>query len=191
MRATAPEGPHMTPAFLILRDILLLRRGPQDLPYSTQLLTTAAAACVFAHALSALVLTNVDLETALVSAAFFVLLEPARVVHAAQSLRRLLQPVRTGRDGLFRLPFRVSRSRACRSVSSSRSSPRRPSEMPLVALLLLPVALACAIWQIAVNAHILRHSLDDVPMWTGVAMVLLWMLIAVVVVSLGGAQALA
>ncbi len=177
------------PSFLpILRDILLLRRGPQDLPYSTRLLTTAAAACVFAHTLSALVLTNVDLQTALASAVFFVLLS-LLALFALLSLRRLRNRFVQAATAFF----------GCHFVFTLASlplglvipiKPTQPEQMPLVALLLLPVAIAFAIWQIAVNAHILRHSLD-VPMWTGVAMVLLWMLIAVVVVSLGGAQALA
>ena len=36
----------MPSLLLTLRDILLLRRGPQDMPHSTQLLIAAAALCV-------------------------------------------------------------------------------------------------------------------------------------------------
>ena len=45
----------MPPFFLIFRDILLLRRGPQELPHSTQLLAAIAAGCVVVDGLEALV----------------------------------------------------------------------------------------------------------------------------------------
>jgi len=178
----------MTPAILILRDILLLRRGPQDLPYSTQLLTSAAAACVFAHTLSALSLTNVDIGTALASALFFVLLS-LFAFFALLSVRRLRNRFVQAATAFLGCHFVFTlASLPLGLVIPTKPTP--PEQMPSLALLLLPVALGCAIWQIAVNAHILRHSLD-VPMWTGVAMVLLWMLIALVIVGLGGAPALA
>ena len=42
----------MPPFVFLIRDICLLRRGPQDLPYSVSLLVAAAAACVLLADLS-------------------------------------------------------------------------------------------------------------------------------------------
>jgi hypothetical protein len=69
------------------------------------------------------------------------------------------------------------------------SKPTLPEQMPAGALLLAPITLAYLVWRIAVTAHIVRHSLD-ISMWAGVAMVLLWTLIAMIIVGLGGAPGL-
>jgi hypothetical protein len=178
----------MTPAILIIRDILLLRRGPQDLPYSTQLLTSTIAACVFAHTLSALSLTAADLGTALASAIFFVLLS-LLALFALLSLRRLRNRFVQAGTAFLGCHFVFTlMSIPLGLVIPTKSTP--PDQIPAFALVLMPVALGCAIWQLVVNAHILRHSLD-IPMWTGVAIVLLWTLIALVVVALSGGPALA
>ena len=178
----------MPPFLPILRDILLLRRGPQDLPYSTQLLTSIAAAGVVVQACAGAILLDASAAIVLLSAFVSVLLT-LLALNLLLGVRRLRNRFVQSATALLgcNLVFAII---SIPAVLILPAKPTAPEQMPLLALLFAPLALACAIWQIAVNAHILRHSLD-IPFWGGIAMVLLWAFIAAALASVGGAPALA
>ena len=178
----------MNSAFLILRDILLLRRGPQDLPYSTQLLTSAVAASIVVQAIAGAVLVNATATVIVVSAFISVglTLVALNLMLGIRRLRNRFIQTATALLGC-NLLFSIISIPAALILPTK---PTSPEQMPMLALLLAPLAFACAIWQLAVNAHILRHSLD-IPFWGGVAMVLLWVFVAAVLAGVSGASALA
>ena len=64
----------MPPVVEIFRDLVLLRRGPQDLPYSTQLLAVLAVACIVAQAIARTIPTPVGLGESFLSAVIETLL---------------------------------------------------------------------------------------------------------------------
>src|SRR5205807_994606 len=89
----------MPPVVEIFRDLVLLRRGPQDLPYSTQLLALLAGACIVVQAVARTIPAPVGLgesflssliETLLVLAALRLALRArdlsSRFVQAASGL---------------------------------------------------------------------------------------------------------
>ena len=177
----------MPPFFLIFRDILLLRRGPQDLPHSTQLLTTIAAACVVVQTVAATILVDQPATTLLVSALFSVLLTLI-ALNVMLGLRRLRNRFVQAAIALLgcNLVFTLI------GIPVATFLPTKPTaadQMPAISLLFAPLLLAFVIWQIAVNAHVLRHSLD-LPLWGGVAMVLLWVIIAAVLAGIAGSPAM-
>ena len=177
------------PNFLpILRDILLLRRGPQDLPYSTQLLTAVAVASAIVQSLAGAILLSAGGLLIVASAVFSVLLTmlALNVMLGIRRVRNRFVQTATAMLGCNLLFSLISIPAALILPTKPMTT---PEQVPFIALLLMPLAVACAIWQIAVNAHILRHSLD-LPFWGGVAMVLLWVFVAYVLAGLSGAQAI-
>ncbi len=177
----------MAPVVLIMRDILLLRRGPQDLPYSTQLLAAVAVAGVAVQALACAILLDVSALLVLFSACVSVSLT-LLALNLLLGMRKLRNRFVQSATALVtsNLLFTIINIPALLILPTK---PTSPEQMPLLALLLAPLVLACEIWQIAVSAHILRHTLD-IPTWMGVAIVLLWVFIAVVLTALSGGPAL-
>ena len=176
----------MPPLFLIFRDILLLRRGPQDLPHSPQLLAAIAAGCVVAQTFAAAMLVEQPATTLLVSALLSVLLTLI-AMNVMLGLRRLRNRFVQSATALLgcNLVFTLI---GIPIATFLPTKPTAPDQMPTIALLFAPLLLAYVIWQIAVNAHVLRHSLD-LPLWGGVAMVLLWVVLAAFLSGIAGAPA--
>ena len=162
----------------LIRDICLLRRGPQDLPYSAGLLAQVAALCVDRAA------RPWRCCAARRSAACW----PVRCcgwcsrwvrcnLHAEPA--RPAQPLRAGRRPRCSAAPWCSPCSVCRSRCSSANPPITPEQLTPLQLLLGLVSLPLLIWKIIVDAHVFRHSLD-VPFLAGIVIALLWIVAAMV-----------
>ena len=178
----------MPPFLQIFRDILLLRRGPQDLPYSTQLLTMVAVASVVMQAFVAAIRFHEASVVTLLSAILSVALTLG-ALNLMLGMRRLRNRFVQSATALIgcNLVFLVVNLPFALLFPTTIESADQPS---MIMLLLLPLGLASVIWQLAVNAHVLRHSLD-IPFSGGIAIVFSWAVIIAVLAYAGGAQALA
>jgi hypothetical protein len=156
-------------------DIGLLRRGPQDLPYSRPFMIGSLVLYVIAGFFFSQVAEPPALAM-LVSVASLVLL--VTLLRLALALRRHLERlVQTltafaGVDSLLTLiawPIWAWIHRA--------SEAEADFGFPLLVLFILIV------WSIAVYGHILRHALE-IPMAAGVGLAILYMVIAETVMSM-------
>jgi hypothetical protein len=173
----------MPPLFLIVRDILLLRRGPQDLPYAPQLLVVAAAVCVVAQIVIALLVHDVSVAAVVVGALLwlgFTLL----VLNLLLSLRDLRS----------RFVQMASALLCCTLVFTLLSAPvallagdvpTNTQAMTPLQLLLGTLSLPLLIWKLIVDAHIFRHSLN-LPFTGGLLIALLWISAAMLLRVLAG-----
>jgi hypothetical protein len=159
--------------FLVLRDICQLRRGPQDLPYSLQLLLVICAATLLLQLVVALGFgIGGDTFIAGVSG----LLLNLGVLYLLLSLRglgsRFVQTAMAWLGSAFffmllLLPVEFL-------IVDPSKPPAQPT--PLQGLLVL-AALAILAWKLVVDAHILRHSLN-LTFFGGMAVAVLWFVIA-------------
>lgn len=149
-------------------NLLLLRRGPRDLPASTPLLVAAAGASFgiefagLAHRTTAgLAFARAALDLALMAGAFSALLVLRGQSHRLrQTLSALL-----GVDALLSLPSAV----AVLSASGKEHD-------ELLAYLFLPILA----WSVLVNAHIVRSALE-VPMLNGVAIAMTFVVVVLLI----------
>jgi hypothetical protein len=159
----------------LLRDLLLMRRGPQDLPYSPPLL---AALCVLSvlvdHALAAAlveggaptlrVLFSLSVLVGLPALALAMANLSARWVQTATAL------VATGIVfSLFALPI----------VSGVGELPEDPSKLTRSQMVFAWLSMALLAWQVAVKGSIFRHALG-VPLRAGVLLAIAFFAIELV-----------
>lgn len=138
----------------LVRDLVFLRRGPQDLPYSQSLLALLIAAMLVLSAALATELKDISmartafsllLQLALTAVALRIGEKSERFVQTATALLSagivltlLLIPVLFGTDGMGHDPKEWTRAQH----------------------LSLMGALVFQFWDIAITGHILRHALD-------------------------------
>ncbi len=150
----------MPALLLILRDILFLRRGPQDLPYSPGLLAIAAAGCVLISQWAGSILMPQQTDTLLRVLAglllhlglLYVLLNALK--HQARFIQTALASLLV--DVLFTavvLPLLPV-------FEPFRRNPPTPDNVNGVAAIASLLLLALGIWRIVVDAHILRSALE-------------------------------
>lgn len=160
------------PAFLLaLRDIFLLRRGPQDMPYSSRLLAAVCGASVLLQLAIASVLAvpGSALGAGLIGLAFnlgvlYLLLNlrgvGSRFVQAALALTSCAIVF-----AILSVPI---------VLFAGGKPPTAETITPLQALLGL-LALPVVAWKLIVDAHILRHSLN-LPFAAGLLIALFWII---------------
>ncbi|MBS0515602.1 MAG: hypothetical protein JSS16_09025 [Proteobacteria bacterium] len=176
----------MPPVVAIFRDLVLLRRGPQDLPYSPQLLAAMAVACIIVQAVARTIpapaglgesFLSTLLETLLVLAALRLVLRlrdlGSRFVQAATAL--------VGCNLIFtliNLPVVLAFGKI--PLEAGRLVPEQvtPTQM-----LLSPLILALGIWQLAAIANVLRHSLN-LSFAGGIAVIFGWIALLSLLLSL-------
>lgn len=175
----------MSPVVEIFRNILLLRRGPQDLPYSTQLLGIVAAICV-AVQLPIAWMRDIGAGTVLISAALWLAF--------SLGLLRLLLVLR---DKSSRFVQSATAFLGCNAAFNVigipiallvGTPPQTPEQMTGAQVLAGLISLPLLIWKVAVDAHVFRHSLD-ISFGGGVAVALMWILAAFALASAAGAPA--
>lgn len=174
------------PAFVsILRDILLLRRGPQDMPYSPQLLATIGALGILVQLVVTLlrgqpagaVVLGATLWLAFTLGALRLILQLRgfgnRFVQAATTLLgcNLVFTV-------FAIPVALL----------AGEPPTSPEAMTPAQILAGLVSLPLLLWKIAVDAHVFRHSFD-IPFLSGIVVALLWIVAALALSGLGAPAA--
>lgn len=156
------------PSLLVtLRDILLLRRGPQDLPYSPILLLIVAAADLALQQWATALLpvehdqpARVVVEVALYLGLFYLLL------HALQRQARFVQAATASVcvDALTNalvLPLLSLMEPALRASAQPGATPETVAGamnggVALASLLFI----AIVVWRLVVNVHILRQTLE-------------------------------
>ncbi|MBN8886938.1 MAG: hypothetical protein J0I77_14550 [Rudaea sp.] len=167
------------------RDILLLRRGPQDLPYSTQLLVTVAALSIAAQ-LPVAWIREISVGMVLVGSAL-------ALAFSLGLLRLLL----TLRDKGSRFVQTATAFVGCDVAFKVMgipvallfgTPPQTAEQMTGAQMLAGLIALPLLIWKVMVDAHVFRHSLD-ISFGGGISVALMWILAAVALASLSGAPA--
>lgn len=171
--------------FLTIRDILLLRRGPQDLPYSTQLLTAVAALCVILQLAVALG-RDISVGAVIVGAALW-LAFTLGVLSFVLGLRGLRNRFVQSATALLSctLVFTVI---SIPIALLAGEPPTVPEQVTSLQILLGLISLPLLIWKILVDAHVFRHSFD-IPFLGGVAISLLWIIAAMLLSVVAGAPA--
>ncbi|HSX59323.1 MAG TPA: hypothetical protein VLF18_03885 [Tahibacter sp.] len=155
----------------ILRDILLLRRGPQDLPYSPALLTMAALAGLLVSQMAGVLLlpTQQDLFVRVAAALGLGLGLLYLLLHVLQRQARFVQ---TATASLFvdlvftaiTLPLLPLIEPALRVAAKQNSTPDDMAAVMnggVAAAVLLFVVIG--IWRILVDVHVLRQALEIRP----------------------------
>ncbi len=169
----------------IFRGILLLRRGPQDLPYSTQLLVSTAALGI-AVQLPVAWMREISAGTVLVSAALWLAF--------SLGLLRLLLMMRQKTN---RFVQAATAFLACNAVFNAigipiallvGDPPQTPEQMTGAQVLAGLISLPLLIWKVAVDAHVFRHSLD-ISFGSGIAVALMWIFATFALASLAGTPA--
>jgi len=155
----------------LLWDICRLRRGPQDLPYSPQLLGIACALHLFSQQVIVRVL-GVEQET--LGAGVLSLVFNLGVLY-------LLLNLRDKRSRFVQTALAII---CCAMIFSILLVPivlmfgTPPQSQAQVTPLHLPLAMAAlliVVWKLIVDGHILRHSLD-VPLISGIGIAVLWVI---------------
>lgn len=160
----------MRELLLILRDILALKRGPQDLPYAPNLTAVVVAVAVAIqlgiNAFSKRSLLEIAppiLVLNLFSIGVLYLLLHARQFNS-RFVQTLLAQALTGIVFMLLMAPLVG---MFGEITPQAPQTLRPGQALAVLLLL-----AAVIWKLCVEAHILRHALD-VPFFVGVLITIL------------------
>lgn len=172
--------------FQLIRDICLLRRGPQDLPYSIPLLAAVAAGCV-ALQLGVAIARNLPLNGVLAGAVLW-LLASLGALNLILNLRGLRNRFVQSATALLGCAF-VFTLLSVPIALLVGEPPITPEQMTPMQLLLGLVSLPLLIWKILVDAHVFRHTFD-VPFLSGVVIALLWIIGAMWLAAAAGGPAM-
>ena len=174
----------MSRLLYFLRDVIALRRGPQDAPYSPRQLVALCAATLLLQAAVARVL-KIEGET--LGAGVVGLAFTLGLLYLLLNLRKLtnrfVQTALTwlGVAMLFQLlslPI---------VLIAGGHPPSSPDQLTPVQALLGVISLPILIWKLIVDAHVLRHSLD-LPFVSGLVIAVCWIIAELILgVALVGA----
>jgi len=170
----------MPPFVFLIRDICLLRRGPQDLPYSVSLLVAAAAACVVLQ-LGIAVVRSAPLDGVLAGALLELMftLGALNIILTLRGLRNRFVQSATALLGCT-LAFILLNVPILLLIGEP---PATVEQLTSLQMLLVLVSLPLVVWKVLVDAHIFRHSFN-VPFLSGIVIALLWIIAGMVL--LGG-----
>jgi hypothetical protein len=173
----------MPPFFYLIRDICLLRRGPQDLPCSVPLLLSVAASCVLLQ-LGVAIARDVAVGAVLAGAALWLLLTLGALKHVLtqRGFRNRIVQAATALLGCA-LAFTLLSLPIALLVGEP---PASGDKMTPLQLLLGLVSLPLLVWKVMVDGHVFRHSFD-IPFLSGIVVALLWIIAAMALASVSGA----
>jgi hypothetical protein len=161
----------MLPWLYLLRDVCLLRRGPQDMPYSPPLL---AGVCALSLLLQLGIAHLLDVDGDALGAGLIGLglnLGLLYFLLLARGLRNRFVQAALALVGCA-IVFALLSLPIVLVTGVHPNTPQTVSPLEaLVALLALPIV----VWKLMVDAHILRHSLD-IPFLGGLVLALLWVI---------------
>jgi hypothetical protein len=171
----------------LLWDICRLRRGPQDLPYSSRLLL---GVCAFHLGLQWAISRVLDLEQDTLGAGALALAFNLGALYLLLTVRS--QGARFVQTALALVSCAIIFSVLSVPVSLMFGAPpQSQGEVTPFHLLLATAALLILAWKLIVDGHILRHSLN-VPFLSGVVIALLWFIAELALgAALGAAPATA
>ena len=166
----------------LLWDICRLRRGPQDLPYSPQLLLVV---CALFLVLQLAVSRILDAEQDSLGAGVLSLAFTLGVLYLLLNLRK--QSARFVQTALAIISCLIIFSVLLVSITLMiGTAPKSPAQVTPFQFLLATAALLVLAWKLIVDGHILRHSLN-VPFLFGVAIAVLWFIAEMALGSILGA----
>lgn len=169
----------MQPLLILLRDIVLLRRGPQDLPYSPRLLVTI---CVASVALQFVIGQILGIEGNTIFASLLGLSFNLGVLYVLLSLRGVRSRFVQSGSALLACALLFALVSLPVALLAGGKAPT-PETITTLQLLLGLVSLPIVIWKIVVDAHILRHSMN-LPFFGGLIIAIFWLMAEL---RLGGA----
>lgn len=144
----------------ILRDIVLMRRGPQDLPYSPTALGSVAAATVAVSGIANSLLGE-SVETAMVRTAALVALSLGLLYLVLLSQQRQARFNQTALANLLISAIFALLLLPVLAISGPLPAPGAPPDSitgtQMLSMLLIIIA---GLWKFAIDAHILRHALE-------------------------------
>ncbi|WP_257386273.1 hypothetical protein [Tahibacter caeni] len=153
----------MLSLLVTLRDILVLRRGPQDMPYSPVLLAIAALASLFVSQWATTVLLP-QRQDQLLSVAAALALHLGLLYLLLNALQRQARFVQTAAASLsVDVVFTAAMLPALMVVQplfSRSGAPPPPEALTGGAFLASLLLIGLAVWRIVVDAHILRQTLE-------------------------------
>jgi hypothetical protein len=170
----------MRELFFIVRDILLLRRGPQDVPYAPNLTILVVFAGIAVQVAASMIRNEPFARSALVAIAMtgFMLGVLYLLLNARQYTARFTQTVLAQALTSFVLSLLA----APLVFVTLGISPDNPAAMTPGQAIAVLIAFGIIVWDFVVDAHIIRHALD-VPFGAGVLITLLTRLAALIVMS--------
>jgi hypothetical protein len=179
----------MPPLSPIVRDILFLRRGPQDIPYSAAGLSYVATLCLIVQIAIALIVRDLTFGPALLGALVWlgVTLLVLNLLLAVRNLRsRFVQMAiaMLACNLVFTILFSALSLPIALFASEARSGPQALTPLQF---LLGMFGLGLLIWKLIVDAHIFRHSLN-LPFSGGMLVAALWIAAALVLAVFAGAE---
>jgi hypothetical protein len=170
----------------LLRDVIQLRRGPQDAPHAPRLLIALCAASLLLQLAIARVL-GVEGET--LGAGLVALAFNLGVLYLLLNLRRLTNRFVQAALTLLGCAMLFQLLSLPIVLLAGAHVPSAPEHLTPAQVLLSIVSLPIVIWKLVVDAHILRHSLD-LPFVSGLVIAVCWIIAELVLgAALGGPHA--
>ena len=163
----------MANLLLLLRDIIQLRRGPQDMPHSPQLLVGVCAAILILQLVISYIL---DLPGESLPVGVIDLAINLGILYCAFTLRNLGNRFVQTATTLLSCAILFSLVLLPMDVVFIKHPPIADQVSPLHVLLVL-IALPIFAWKLIVDAHIFRHSFN-LPFFGGVCAAILWITVA-------------
>ena len=156
---------------VVVRDLCQLRRGPQDLPYSPVLLALLIAASILIDLASGTVISGASnvLPRSLVSTSLVL-----GLCWIALSIRRLGSRFVQTASAVIACSIVISLL-AVPIVWLAGAPPASGQPPAPLQVLLAWAMLALIVWNVAINANIVRHALEA-PFAFGVALATAWLL---------------
>jgi len=163
---------------LLTRDLLKLKRGPQDIPYSVPLLATLIALDTSLDlAIATLLAKNEDilqiLQRSLLSKAI-----PFVFLYAVLGLRNLRARFVQTASALVVVGITFTLL-AVPLMLLMGSPPKSPQELTLLHGLISLAGLFLLAWSLSAHAHIFRHALN-LPFALGFVVAIVWMMVVTV-----------
>jgi hypothetical protein len=155
----------------LLRDICLLRRGPQDVPHSPRLLVAVCAANLL---LQLAIVSVLGIEGDALGAGLIGLAFNLAVLYALLSLRSVRERFVQTATSLIACAVLFAILSLPVVLMSGGKPPTAETISPAQALLGL-LALPLVVWKLVVDAHILRHGLN-LPFFAGLLIALFWVI---------------
>ncbi len=171
--------------FNLIRDICLLRRGPQDLPYSVPLLIAVAVAFVMLR-LGLAIAAGVSIGLMFAGALLWLMytLGTLNLILTLRGIRNRFVQAATALLGCT-LAFDVLSAPLALLLGDL---PKVPTDLTGVQSAVILISAPLGIWNIVVVAHVFRHSFG-IPFLSAGLLALLWIVSAAALVAATGAPA--
>lgn len=170
----------------LLRDVIALRRGPQDAPYSPTMLV---ALCAASLALQLAIARVLKVEGETIGAGIVALAFNLGLLYLLLNLRKLANRFVQVALTLIGVAMLFQLLSLPIVLLAGGHPPSAPDHLTPVQVLLGVVSLPILIWKLVVDAHVLRHGLD-LPFASGLVIAVCWIVAELILgAALGGAQA--